>query len=398
MLDSFHIKTIEDVEIKNVRVLLRVDYNVSLTSEHKIANDLRIKQSIPTIKKLLSDSNKIIIISHLGQPDGRDEKYSLAPVLEDLRKLLPGTVINLIDDFRTEKNKVFLDQQQGGEIVLLENIRFYKEEKKNDEDFAEELAALADVYVNDAFGVCHRVDASIVSIPKFIPHFAGLLLAHEITAINTMVNHPKHPLVALVGGAKVSTKINFLKSLIDHVDALIIGGALANTFLCAQGKEIGKSLVELDKITNAKSILEYADEKEKKVLLPKDVVVFNSLTDDSGRVVSVDNVAEHDVICDIGPESEALFDEVIAHAHTIIWNGPFGKVEDERFARGTDFLYYAITQNKEALSLVGGGDTIAAISHHEYLDRITHISAGGGAMMEFIERGTLPGIDALQTE
>lgn len=395
MIDKFTIKTIEEVPITDSRVLVRVDYNVSLTSKHKIADDERIKQTLPTIKKLLAGNNRVILISHLGEPDGRDETLSLAPVIADLQAQLPGVIINLIDDFTTEKSRIFLEQQAGGEIVVLENLRFYRGEKDNDEEFAKELASLADYFVNDAFGVSHREHASVVSIPKFIPGLAGLLMAHEINTIDRVVNHPKHPFVAIVGGSKISTKIAFLQSLLDKVDTLLIGGGLANTFLVAGGASIGMSLHEADQTEAARVILEYAKSKAKELLLPTDVVVIDENGQD--RVCSLKDITEYDMIVDIGPQTEARFGEHITTAKTILWNGPIGKVEDEQFARGTEYVYYAITENKDAISLVGGGDTIAAISKLEYADRITHISTGGSAMMEFIERGTLPGIRALES-
>ncbi len=394
MIDKFNIQTIEEVPITDSRVLVRVDYNVSLNSKHKIADDLRIKQTLPTIKRLLSQNNRVILISHLGEPTGHDESLSLGPILDDLRRLLPGVIINLIDDFTTDKGKIFIEQQAAGEIVLLENLRFHKGEKDNNEEFARELASLADYFVNDAFGVSHREHASVVGIPKHIPSLAGLLMAHEINTIDRVVNHPKRPFIAVVGGSKISTKIAFLRSLLDKVDALLISGGLANTFLAAQGLEIGTSLHEKDQEGAAKEILAYAKLVEKEIILPADVVTITE--NEQSRVCSVTDVGIGESIVDIGPQTEAKFGEQIATAKTIIWNGPIGKVEDERFARGTEYVYYAITENKDSISLVGGGDTIAAISKLEYADRITHISTGGSAMMEFIENGTLPGIEALE--
>ncbi len=392
MIDKFNIKTIEDVVIENSRVLVRVDYNVSMNSQHTIANDMRIKQSIPTIKKLLKQNNRVIVITHLGDPIGHDSSLSLAPLVNDLRSHLPGVIINLLEDFNSAKSKIFLEQQAPGEIVMLENLRFNKGEKENNLEFAQALSHVADYFVNDAFGVSHRSHASVVLLPTLLPSVAGLLMAHEITAIDHVVNHPKQPFVALVGGSKISTKITFLRSLLDKVHTLLVGGGLANTFLAAQGKQIGLSLHE-EATEHAIEILKYAKEKGKKVIVPLDAIVIDETGAD--RLVPISEVGKYDTIVDIGPQTEAIFGEHFATAKTILWNGPVGKAEDSRFARGTEFVYYAITQNKDAISLVGGGDTIAAISKLEYADRITHISTGGGAMMEFIEQGTLPGIEAL---
>lgn len=393
MIDKFNIQTIEEVLIENSRVLVRVDYNVSMNSQHKIANDMRIKQSIPTIKKLLKQNNRVILITHLGDPEGHDLSLSLAPIIADLRSHLPGVIINLLEDFTSEKSKIFLEQQAAGEIVMFENLRFNKGEKENDLEFAQSLSQIADYYVNDAFGVSHREHASVVLLPGLLPSLAGLLMAHEINTIDHVVNHPKPPFVALVGGSKISTKITFLRSLIDKVDTLLIGGGLANTFLKAAGNQVGLSLHE-EATEQAKEILKYAEEKNKKVIIPLDAVVVDE--NNADRVVSITEVGEYDSIVDIGPQTEAAFGEHLATAKTILWNGPVGKAEDDRFARGTEYVYYAIAQNKDVISLVGGGDTIAAISKLEYADRITHISTGGGAMMEFIEKGTLPGITALE--
>ena len=394
MIDKFNIQTVEDVVIENSRVLVRVDYNVTMNSQHKIANDMRIKQSIPTIKKLLMQNNRVILITHLGDPKGHDETLSLVPIITNLRSHLPGVIINLLDDFTSEKSKIFLEQQAAGEIVMFENLRFNKGEKENDIEFAQSLSHVADYFVNDAFGVSHREHASVVLLPTLLPSYAGLLMAHEINTINHVVNHPKPPFVALVGGSKISTKIEFLRSLLDKVDTLLIGGGLTNTFLAASENQVGLSLYE-PAPDQVRSILAHAQEKNKKIIIPLDAVVI----DENGaeRVVSITEVGEYDSIVDIGPQTEATFGEYIAGAKTILWNGPVGKAEDARFARGTDYVYYAIAQNKDVISLVGGGDTIAAISNLEYADKITHISTGGSAMMEFIEKGTLPGITALES-
>lgn len=378
-------------EFSHKKVLLRVDFNVSLNANATISDDTRIQQAIPTIKLLLKNQNKIILVSHLGEPKKRDPLYSLKRVGKDLGKYLPSYHIHLVDDF-TKDYKVFTEQKQD-EILLLENIRFYPGEKANDPLFAKQLSSLADIYVNDAFGVCHRKDASIVSIPQFLPHYAGLLLEKEITMLNKVIHHPEKPLVAILGGSKVSTKIELVTKLLQLADTVLIGGGMANTFLAAQRFSIGKSFYEPDAISFAKQLLTMAYGKKTKMVLPQDAIVKGTSIHES----SVKTIRANESIMDIGSETQALFGQHIATARTIIWNGPVGKFEDPAFARGTEFIYYAITQNQEALSVVGGGDTLAAMKNKDYRDKITHISTGGGAMLEYIEKGTLPGIEALNS-
>lgn len=398
MIKGFNIKTIDDVTIQEKKVLIRVDYNVSFTKTHTIADDLRIRQSIPTLKYLLKKNNKIILIAHLGQPKGSDEKLSLEPLVNRIKELLPGVSVSFLGDYKSEHGKRYLRAQKPGEIILLENLRFNKGEKSNDEGFAHELASLADVYVNDAFGVSHRADASIVGLPKQLPSYGGLLLKREIEEISRLFTHPKKPVVAIIGGAKISTKIHFLHSLIDKIDVLLLGGGLANTFLLSTGVHTGKSLAEEEEIGRAKDIITYAKQKNVAVVIPTDAVVVRHEGDDlvDERICKVKDIKGHESIVDIGPQTQAEFGAQIADAHTLLWTGPMGLVEDPRFARGTDFLFYSIAENSEAFSLVGGGDTIAAISKKEFIDKITWVSTGGGAMIEFIEKGTLPGLEALK--
>ncbi len=385
----------------NKRVLLRVDYNVSLNPNHSIADDLRIKQSLPTLNYLLERKNTVIVISHLDNPKGRDSTYSLKPVVERLQKYLPDYRITLIDDFfshsHNNEQRTTLAQRSLGEvgnsepsIVVLENIRFYPEEKDNDETFAKQLAALGDVYVNDAFGVSHRNDASVVSLPKFLPSYGGLLLKKEIQTISHAIENPKKPFVAIVGGVKISTKLPLLDKLIEIADYLLVGGALANTLLAAQGINIGHSLFEPDEIENAKRLFTHAKQKQTELLLPIDVVLNNSMSTD------LQNIPTESMIVDIGPKTQKLYINTILKANTIIWNGPMGKFEEHAFRKGTDALYHAIAENSQAISILGGGETIAALSHEKHLEAITHISTGGGAMLEFIEKGSLPGIEALK--
>ncbi len=349
---------IDDANIANKHVLLRVDFNVSLTKDSlSISDDARIKQSLPSIQFLLKNGNRLILVSHLGRPEKRDSKYSLKIVAERLQVYLPEYKITLVDDFLSYSSGA----QQPNEIVLLENIRFYPEEKSNGPEFAKKLASLADVYVNDAFGVSHRTDASVVGVPKLLPSYGGLLMKKELEMISKITENPARPLVAIIGGIKVETKFKFIERLKSLVDFILIGSAMM--------KEIAAS---------------------EKIILPLDVVT------DKGEIKKIPELNPGDKALDIGPETEAKFGSMIGQARTILWNGPVGNFENQNFRRGTEFIYYSITQNDKSVSIVGGGDTIAAISKEEYLEKITHISTGGGAMLEYIENGTLPGIEALK--
>lgn len=383
------IRYIDEVNIKNKTVLLRVDFNVSLNPDHSIANDERIRQSLPTINYLLKNKNRLVILSHLGRPKGIDKQYSLKIVVDRLKKYLPKISIKLYDNFDEIK--------KGKEIIrFVENIRFFPKEKDYSTLFAKQLASLGDVYVNDAFAVCHRSDTSVIGPPKFIPGYGGLLLKKELIILNQLIHHPKKPIVAIIGGAKVSTKIGLLNRLIKLIDYLIIGGGLANTFICAQGYEVGTSFCEYETVQQARKLLALAKKDRAFIVLPVDAVVAENKNSQENEVVKIDKIPPKKSIFDIGPETQAKIGAIISKVKTIIWNGPVGYFENPAFRRGTDFIYYAITQNKEATSIVGGGDTLAAISKKEYLDKITHISTGGGAMLEFIEKGTLPGIETLK--
>ncbi len=388
---------IDEADINNKHILLRVDFNVSLSSDKlSIADDARIKQALPTINYLLEKHNRLILVSHLGRPKSRDPQLSLKIVATHLQSLLPNYKIILIDDFLTQTSKTQISSQKENEILLLENIRFYPQEKTNDDNFAKSLSSLAEVFVNDAFGVCHRNNASVVGVTKFIRSYGGLLLKKEIKMISKFIEKPKKPVVAIIGGAKISTKINLLGRLMDIADYLLIGGGLANTFFCSEGYGIGRSFCEMNEVENAKKILFMAAQKKTAIILPTDVITGEPDNSENGGHVEKISEIKDGSILDIGPETQAKFGSIIAKAKTIIWNGPVGYIENPSFCRGTDFIYYAITQNTEATSIVGGGDTLAAISKKEYLDKITHISTGGGAMLEFIEKGTLPGIEALR--
>lgn len=387
---------IDKAHIRHKRVLLRVDFNVSMKG-NKITDDQRIRAALPTINKLLKEDNKLIIVSHLGRPNGWDDNLLMRPIAHRLHTFLPHTKLTIIDDFTSNGAKKHFEEQKTGEILFLENIRFFKGEEENDPVFAKELASLADVYVNDAFGVSHRKCASITEVPKYLPHYGGLLMEREVETIGHALRHPRHPFTAIIGGAKISTKLTLLYKLTEISDFLLLGGGLANTLLFALGYPVGKSLCEKEMSDDVKKIVRHATLKHTKILLPRDVVVGKKDDRKGGGVVKkISEVNSTDVILDIGPEAQADYAKAILASKTLIWNGPVGYVENPEYARGTDFLYYTISQNKKMLSIVGGGDTLAAIDKKEYLDTISHISTGGGAMLEYIENGTLPGIEALK--
>ncbi len=380
------INYIDEIKIDNKRIIIRVDYNVPLDKSGKITDDTRIRQSLPTLNLLLKNNNKLILVSHLGKPKGRDEGLSLRPVAQKLQEFLPAYKIILSNDFLNE-SQLFKDQDSN-QILILENIRFYPEEKKRDPEFSKQLASLADIFVLDGFAVAHRDDASVCGIAQIIPGYGGLLLKREIEMISKVMNNPNKPLVSIIGGAKTSTKIGLIKKLMDISDYLLIGGAMANNFFKAQGLEIGKSLYEPDFVEEAKKILESSTKNDGKLLVPTDVNV--------GKIKKLDEVTAEDNIMDIGTETEKEWEKIIAGANTIIWNGPVGCFENDGFSSGSNIIFQAIVDNKKAVSVVGGGDTLACIARKPGVEQITHVSTGGGAMLEFIEKGTLPGIEALK--
>jgi phosphoglycerate kinase len=394
------ISYIDEADISNKQVLLRADLNVSLNPNYTIADDTRIRHILPTIKYLLKDNNQIILVSHLARPKERNDSFSLKIIVQRLRHYLPDMKIRLVNDFLTEKVSTFANQKSN-EILVLENIRFYSEEKQNDKAFAQKLASLAEIYVNDAFAVSHRAEASLVSVPQYLSSYGGLLMKQEITMIQKSIAKPKKPLVAIIGGAKISTKIALLSRLIEIADYVILGGGLANVFFRAQRYFIGSSICEYEMTLKARQLLFFAEQKKTKMILPTDVLIGDPQdTKKRGEVIKIkdNNIPRGKAILDIGPETKACYGSFIAKAGTIIWNGPVGLFENPAYRNGTDFIYYAIAHNPNAISIVGGGDTLSAISKKEYLKTITHVSTGGGAMLEFIEKGTLPGIDALKQE
>mgnify|MGYP001566346479 CR=1 FL=1 len=386
---------IDEVEIKNKTVLLRADFDVSLNPDQTIADDVRIQKNIPTIRHLLKNDNRLICVAKLDRPKIRDSKLSLMPVVKRLNKYLPDYKITLVNDFLSDDKQIF-EKQTNKKILVLENIRFYPKEKDFSTIFAKQLSSLADIYVNDAFAMCHRSDTSVIGPPKFIPSYGGLLLKKELEMISKVTNKAKKPIVAIIGGNKVSTKIGLINKLIKIVDYLIIGGGLANAFINAQGYDVGISFCQYEAVQQARRLLSLSKKGRAFLVLPVDAVVANTKEDQNSEIVKIENIPSDKSIFDIGPETKAQIGGIIAKAKTIIWNGPVGYFENPEFKQGTDFVYYSIAQNHDAVSIVGGGDTLAAISKKEYLDKITHISTGGGAMLEFIEKGTLPGIEALK--
>ena len=392
------IRFIDDVPVRQKHVLLRVDFNVSMLDRWTVSDDARIRQSLPTLELLLKNKNRVVIVTHFDRPKKRDPKFSLKPICNHLQEFFPTYKVVLINDFLQESDKKKVHDQKLNEIVVLENIRFYPGEKAKRVEFSKKLAELADVYVNDAFGVSHRADASIVTVPTLLPSYGGLLMKKEIQMMDKITKNPKKPICVIIGGAKMSTKINFIKRLIDIADNIIVGGGIANTFLKAQGINVAESLYDYDEVERARRLLYRARTKGTKIVVPDDVVLgHRENTKDRGVVKKVEDIEDNDgAILDIGPESQAKYGSIIAAARTIVWSGPVGYFENPTFRQGTDFIYYAITNNEKATTIVGGGDTLAAISKKEYLEKITHLSTGGGAMLEFIEKGTLPGIEALK--
>lgn len=391
------VKFIDEHKITNKRVLLRVDFNVTLTAGFKIADDERIKQSLPTIKNLLKGNNRLILVAHLNRPKKRDKKHSFKVAAKRLQEYLTQNKVIFVDDFLSEKGRDQIENQKKGQVVFLENIRFYEGETKNDREFSRNLSSIADVYVDDAFGNCHRTHASMVGVAEFLPSYGGILLKKEIEVIGHLLKRPRHPFVAIIGGSKISTKFELLHKLTEISDVMVLGGGIANTFLDAKDLPIGRSLYEKGMEGEVKQIIREAKKHGTEIVLPEDVAVGEKNNNENGgEVRKVENVRVKDVILDVGPETMAQYGRIVMTARTIIWNGPVGYIENEQFKRGTDFLYYSMAHNGDVTSIVGGGDTIAAISKKEYLDNITHISTGGGAMLEFIEKGTLPGIKALE--
>jgi phosphoglycerate kinase len=390
------IRSYEDADVSGKRVLVRVDFNVPLEGS-EIRDDTRIRAALPTIQNLLDRDAAVILISHLGRPKGQpNPKYSLAPVAKRLSTLLDRSV-SFVPDVIGEQAVNAARQLQPGSVLLLENVRFEPGEEKNDAALAAKLAALADVYVNDAFGAAHRAHASTEAIAHLLPAYAGTLMLGEIDALQRLVGSPRAGFVAIIGGAKVSDKISILERLVDQVDSLLIGGGMANTFLLERGHEVGTSLAEADATDDARRVVELAKQRGTTILLPADVVVAPGIESDKTTVVSIEAVPSDQGIFDIGPEAINTFASAIRNARTIFWNGPMGVFEKPQFATGTTAIANAVADS-DAFSVIGGGDSVAAVEAAGVADKISHISTGGGASLEFVEGRTLPGIEALREE
>ena len=388
-------KTVRDLDVAGKKVLVRVDFNVPLNDKGEITDDTRITASLPTIQYLLEQKAAVILMAHLGRPKGQVKpELSLAPVAKHLGKLL-GKKILFAPDCVGEAAQAAASKLKPGHILLLENLRFHKEEEKNDMEFAEKLASLADLYVNDGFGVSHRAHASVEGVTHFLPAAAGFLLEKEIQYVGQAVTNPLHPFVAIIGGAKVSDKIGVISNLLDKVDTLLIGGGMANTFLAAQGYKMGKSLVEEDKLDLAKELLAKAKKNKVNMLLPTDLVMAAEFAPDAEHVTEkVKNLNQAYMALDIGAETSKAYAEALADAKMIVWNGPMGVFEMDAFCKGTEAVAKAVAKSR-ATSIVGGGDSVAAIEKLGLAKRITHISTGGGASLEYLEGKVLPGVAAL---
>lgn len=388
-------KSIEDIDVSGKRVLVRCDFNVPFDAEGNITDPKRINESLKTIKYLINKNAKVILCSHLGRPKGEfNMKFSLVPVAQYLSKAL-GQEVKMAKDVIGDSAKSIASSLKEGEVELLENVRFHKEEEQNDPNFAKELASLAEVYVNDAFGTAHRAHASTAGVAKYLPAVCGYLIQKEISVMGNALSNPKRPFVAILGGAKVSDKIGVINNLIDKVDTLIIGGGMAYTFMNALGYSIGTSICESDKVGLARDMMAKAKEKNLKFIIPVDNKVgleYDPKTE--AKVVDSDKIPEGWMGLDIGPKTAKMFSEAIEGAGTVVWNGPMGVSEWDNFAFGTNEIAKAVA-NSGAISIIGGGDSAAAVEKLGFAEKMTHISTGGGASLMFLEGKVLPGVDCL---
>ncbi|GEP49991.1 phosphoglycerate kinase [Flavobacterium noncentrifugens] len=392
-------KTLQDFNFKNKKALIRVDFNVPLDENFKVTDATRIEAAKPTIDKILADGGSVILMSHLGRPKGKEDKYSLKHIVKKASELL-GKEVKFAEDCRGEVAKSAAENLKPGEILLLENLRFYTEEEAGDVDFAKELASLGDIYVNDAFGTAHRAHASTTIIAQFFPNEKcfGILLAKEIESLDKVLRNSQKPVTAVLGGSKVSSKITVIENILDKVDHMIIGGGMTFTFVKAQGGKIGDSICEDDKQELALEILRLAKEKNVQIHIPVDVVAANAFSNDAEtQIVDVTKIPDGWQGLDAGPKSLENFKKVILESKTILWNGPLGVFEMEKFANGTIELgnFIAEATEKGAFSLVGGGDSVSAVKQFGLEDKMSYVSTGGGAMLEMLEGKTLPGIAAI---
>ena len=391
------IKTIDDLDARGKRVLVRVDFNVPV-SDGVVTDDTRIKAALPTIEKLVGDGARVILMSHLGRPSGEgfEEKFSLRPAALRLAELL-GKPVAFASDTVGEDAQTKAAALREGDVLLLENLRFDKREKKNDPAFCEELAKLGDAYVNDAFGTAHRAHASTAGVAALLPAYAGYLMQREVSTLTGMLENPKRPFVAILGGSKVSDKIKVIDALIDKCETLVIGGGMCFTFLLAEGKQVGTSLKEDEWVARAGEMMEKAAARGCKLLLPVDVVCADKFAEDASTLTcSVDAIPADMMGLDVGPETAKLYADAIADAQTVFWNGPMGVFEMDVFAAGTKAVALAVAANKEADTVIGGGDSVAAVNKFNLADQMTFISTGGGASMELVQGEALPGVEALR--
>ena len=390
------LKTIDQLDASGKRVVMRVDFNVPV-KDGVVTDDTRIKAARPTIKHLLEQGARLVLMSHRGRPSGEgfEEEFSLRPAALRLSELLGSPVVFATDVVGPDAQAKAASLKDG-QVLLIENLRFDKREKKNDPAFCEELAKLGEVYVNDAFGTAHRAHASTAGLANLLPAYAGYLMANEVSTLTGMLDQPKRPFVAILGGSKVSDKIQVIDALMDKADTLIIGGGMCFTFLLAQGKKVGTSLKEEDWVERAGEMVKRAAEKDVKLLLPVDVVVADKFAEDANtKTVTVDEIPDDMMGLDIGPETAKIYAQAIAEGKTVFWNGPMGVFEMDAFAVGTKDVALAVAANKEANTIIGGGDSVAAVNKFDLADQMTFISTGGGASMELVEGKELPGVAAL---
>lgn len=390
------IKRVDDFDVNNKRVFIRVDFNVPQDENLNITDDTRLKAALPTIKHVISHGGKAILASHLGKPKGQvNPKYSLKPIVNFLSNLL-GFPVPMANDCIGDEVKNLVNNLKPGELIVLENLRFHIGEEKNDPEFAKALAELCDIYINDAFGAAHRAHASIVGITQFVKDVgAGFLLANENKYLSRLMSHPERPFLVILGGVKVSDKIGVIEKLLEVADNFLIGGAMATTFLKAQGYNVGKSKFEEDKIDVAKNILQKAKEKNKQFILPTDVIVTDDLKSNFKKCVHINEIPDDMMVVDIGEETKKIFCYEITSTKTIFWNGPMGLFENPAFQDGTFAIAKCIASLNNVVSVVGGGDSAAAVRKSGYAEYFTHVSTGGGATLEFLEGIPLPGIKAL---
>ena len=392
----FRKKTVRDADVAGKRDLVRVDFNVPLTEGGSVADDTRLRAALPTLRYLVDKGAKVIIMSHLGRPDGRcDERYRLRPVVRVLTRLLGRNVYYVKDVVGPEVTEA-VARMVPGELLIIENVRFHPGEKTNDPEFARELAWLADLYVNDAFGAAHRAHASTAGVADYLPSVGGMLLEREVKTLQGLLEEPERPFVAVLGGSKVSEKLAVIDSLLECADSILVGGGMCFTFLVAQGMDVGRSIVEDDWVERCGEMIEKARARDVELMLPVDFVVASEVVEDAEtQIVGSGEIPEDRMGLDIGPATSEMFKGVIAGAKTVFWNGPMGVFEIDAFARGTKGVAAEIARNNRAISVVGGGDSDAALRKFGLEERITFVSTGGGASMKLLEGASLPGVEAL---